>query len=259
MTPTNTETVAAPNPSLIKVNRPAQRVHVPRLFSWLFGGFAGLALMGLTLPVTNSTCMKGVQTKALMQAKQVGLALKLFAADHDGAYPCCGVPQEMTATPTDSNTAFACLFPAYTTSETLFANKLSAYQTAVPDNVIDSPYTGVPKETLQPGENVYAYVMGLTDADDPHTPLVADGTDGTGFYNGTQSAWGGVWKGIRAVVIHLDNSGALEPLAGPSDARFVASPAPAIPGHAPGTNLLDFARSGRDFRLLDPAIGPRRR
>ena len=66
----------------------------------------------------------------------------------------------MTNAPADSNTAFACLFPIYTQSESLFANKYSAYQTRVPDNVIDPPYTVSPVKTLEPGENVYGYVMG---------------------------------------------------------------------------------------------------
>ncbi len=64
--------------------------------------------------------------------------------------------------------------------------------------MIDPLYTGVPKETLQPGENVYAYVMGLTDADDPRTPLVVDGTDGAGFYNANSIGLGrGLERGPR--------------------------------------------------------------
>ena len=37
----------------------------------------------------NSVQIKGSQTKALAQCKQIGLALKLFAGDNDG-----GLPQE---------------------------------------------------------------------------------------------------------------------------------------------------------------------
>ena len=49
--------------------------------------------------------------------------------------------------------------PTYTQSEAIFSNKLSAYQTSIPDGVI------IPKqECLKPGENVYGYVMGLTDS-----------------------------------------------------------------------------------------------
>ena len=245
-------------PELIKITRPAKSIHVPDLLAWLVIGFVLFVFVVLALPGGSRVQVRGIQTKALVQAKQVGLALRLFADDHNGVYPRRGVPVEMTAAPTDSNTVFACLFPTYITSETIFGNKLSAYQTAQPDNVIDPVYTGQPKETLQPGENVYAYVMGLTDHDDPRTPLVADGTGGTGFYNSDATARGGTWKGARAIIINLDNSGMLANLTGPSDARFVAAPTPAVPGHVPGTNLLDFSHAGTDQRLLDPAVGPRR-
>ncbi len=253
------KTVVPPTPELIKVFRPAKHIHVPDLLAWLIIGFVLFVFIIVALPGGSHVQIRGVQTKSLAQAKQIGLALKLFAADHDGAYPRRGVPEEMTATPKDANAAFACLFPTYVTSETIFGNRLSTYQTGTgPDNVIDLAYSGAPKETLQPGENVYGYVMGLTDKDDPRTPLVADGTDGMGFYCSNPSTRGGIWGGAKAIVIRLDNSGGLETLTGPSDARFVTSPTPPIPGHAPGSNLLDFSRAGTDQRLLDPAIGPRR-
>ena len=138
------------------------------------------------------------------------MALKLFASDHDGKYPGQGVPVEMTKAPTTSNAAFACLFPTYVTSETIFGNRLSAYQTRQPDNVYDHSYTGTPVKTLEAGENVYAYISGLTDSSDPRSPQVVDGPDGTLFYNSTPTKRGGVWGGKGAVVIRLDNSGQME-------------------------------------------------
>ena len=44
-------------------------------------------LAGIALPVFNAVQMKGQQVKALAEAKQVGLACKLYAGDHDGKYP----------------------------------------------------------------------------------------------------------------------------------------------------------------------------
>jgi prepilin-type N-terminal cleavage/methylation domain-containing protein len=171
-------------------------------------------LAGIALPVFNSVQVKGSQTKALAQAKQIGLALKLFAADNDGVYPKSGTPTLLTSVQY-ANDAFAPLFPTYTQSETIFGNKLSAYQTTTPDNVIDNPYTGTRTQTLKQGENVYAYMMGLTDASNPSSPLVFDGpADVSGDYTQTQSAKGGVWSGTKAVVIHLDNSGGLDTLTG---------------------------------------------
>lgn len=194
----------------------------------------------------------GKQTMSLAYAKQIGLALKLFAGDHDGKYPGQGVPVEMAKAPATSNAAFASLFPTYTTSERIFGNSLSAYQTHPPDDVIDpGEYTGKPVKTLEPGENAYAYVAGLTEKSDPNAPIVLDGTDGTGFYNSTPAVRGGVWEGKKAVVIHLDNSGSLETLTGRENTRY-------IPVNLPGrpSNLLDLSWLGNDVHLLNPAVAP---
>jgi len=96
-------------------------------------------LAGIALPVFNSVQIKGAQTKALAQAKQIGLALKLFASDNDGTYPTTNVPTGMT-TPGDSNTAFSALFPTYTQNETIFWNKLALgfAHAAPPDNRLDN-------------------------------------------------------------------------------------------------------------------------
>ncbi len=127
--------------------------------------------------------------------------------------------------------------------------------------MIDQPYTGTPKETLEPGENVYGYVMGLTIGDNPSTPLVMDGTDGTGHYQSDRRKRGGVWEGKKAVVIRLDNSGTLENLAGPDDARFIPGRAESTPGPtcSPPPTSWPVPHFGRDVTLLDPAVGPRRR
>lgn len=254
----NTEPIPDQNPPFIKIAPPPVEkakgcLYSFHLFRWLFAGFVVFVLVGLGLPTTGGVQVKGMQTKSLAQAKQISMALKMFADDHGGNYPRLDIPTQMTTRPTDSNAAFACLFPEYLESENIFANRLSVYQTALPDNKIDRLYTGKPKETLQPGENVYGYVMGLTAEDDPNTPLVVDGTDGTGHYNRDPKKRGGVWKGERAIVIRLDTSGAVETLAGPDDARFVPKEKPDV------GSIFDFSHTGKDLRLLDPAVGPRRR
>ena len=158
----------------------------------------------------------------------------------------------MKGAPQNSNQAFACLFPIYTTSEPIFGNKLSAYQTGKgPDNVIDNPYTGHPVETLRPGENVYGYVMGLTDNANPNAPLVVDGTDGSGHYNKVEGIRGGTWKEGKAIVIHLDNSGGIENLRGPDNTLYIPR------FNDPSKNALETSYLGKDVRYLDPAVtGP---
>ncbi len=62
----------------------------------LVTGYIGLAVFalfflgliaGIALPVFNQVQIKAQQVKALAEAKQVGLACKLYAGDHDGKYP----------------------------------------------------------------------------------------------------------------------------------------------------------------------------
>lgn len=167
-------------------------------------------LAGIALPVFNSVQVRGSQTKSLAQAKQVGLALKLFAGDNDGSYPKKDVPDGLTPSAGDSNSCFASLFPTYTQSETIFGNKL-AYGAKTPDNSLDkAPQTYPSTKTLATGENVYAYVAGLNDASNPASPIVADGfKDANGTYSKVQGK-GGVWLAQKAVVIRIDNSGTLE-------------------------------------------------
>ena len=128
--------------------------------------------------------------------------------------------------------------------------------------MIDNPYTGAPVETLQPGENVYGYVAGLTES----SPMLvscrwsSDGTDGTGHYRPRpDEARGGTWNGTKAIVIRLDGSGSVEPLTGPDNARYLSNHAAPLPGQAPETNLLDFSHVGAGIRLLDPTVDPRQR
>lgn len=223
------------------------------LLSWLFAAFVSVILIILLYPAGQGIQVHSPQVKAMAQAKQIGLALKLFACDHDGQYPKQGVPAELKDLPRSSNEDFACLFPTYVTSERIFGNRLSAYQTGQgPDDRIDNPYTGKPVQTLRPGENVYGYVEGLNDsADNPGTPIVLDGTDGRGYFNTAEGIRGGTWKeGKRAVVIRMDNSGTIEKLRGRDNTLYLPQAA------HPENNLLDLRFLPKGTRYLDPAVAP---
>ena len=106
---------------------------------------------------------------------------------------------------------------------------------------------------LKPGENVYSYIMGVTAGMPPGTPLIVDGTDGTGSgrYTTQQGALGGTWNGTKAIIIHLDNSAAIENLQTAGDARYVAKP-----GNS-SENLLSPEALGPKLRLLEPAVEPK--
>lgn len=192
-------------------------------------------LAGIALPVFNSVQIRGSQTKSLAQIKQIGLALKLFAGDNDGSYPSKGNPTALANDPATANDAFAALFPTYMTSEKVFANKLVA-TSKTPDEKIDNPYKGTRSDTLKQGENVYGYMLGLTDASSANAPLVFDNCSANGTYSNVPGAAGSVWAGTKAICIRLDNSGTVETL-------NTDSPAAA---YIKGTNL-----SGTTVNLLD--------
>lgn len=169
-------------------------------------------LAGIALPVFNTVQIKGSQTKSLAQAKQVGLALKLFAGDNDGTYPCKLTPTALAAEPATANDAFAPLFPQYLTSEVIFANKLVT-GSKTPDNAYEPSYTGNRGKTLATGENVYAYMTNLTEASYASAPIIFDSPAGiNGFYTNAVGVKGSIWGGTKAVCIRIDNSGALENL-----------------------------------------------
>ncbi len=213
----------------------------------------------MSIPAFSETSDKVYRAKSLMQAKQIGLALKLFAGDNDGDYPNDGVPDRLQQTGHVQRRLRRVVPELYLSSETIFGDELSAYQTRKPDNVIDQTYTGKPGRTLEPGENVYGYMMGLTDYSNPAAPLVFDGTDGTGYYTSDAKARGGVGGGVEAIVIRLDNSGVIEPLAGPPNLRFVPLGkvlAEKLDGQARRQPARRQALRARRAVRLDPAIDP---
>ena len=57
--------------------------HVP-LVQGLVGGFVLIVLVVVAIPALSQMAEQDGRTKALAQAKQIGLALKLFSGDNDG-------------------------------------------------------------------------------------------------------------------------------------------------------------------------------
>ncbi|MBS0658036.1 MAG: type II secretion system protein [Verrucomicrobia bacterium] len=170
-------------------------------------------LAGIALPAYTSVQEKAAQTKTLAQAKQIGLTLKLYAGDNDGVFPSKQLDpntgQPGTADVTNSNEAFRQVFPQYLTQEKIFwVGKSKWCKPTAPDENISST-----TQILAAGENHFAYVAGLTDTSPASWPLVADGfAGGTGSqadatYSKDPSATGGVWKGLKAIIVRVDQSG----------------------------------------------------
>lgn len=185
-------------------------------------------LAGIALPVYNGVTERANQTKTLAQAKQIGLALKLYASDNDGMFPSKVRGEDGTLTDaeiTSSNQAFRQLFPNYVNQEKIFYVGKSKFTPKPPD---ENTTAG---NVLKAGENHFAYVTNLTDTSNAAFPLVADGFAKTGSdpaYTDVEDAKGGVWKGRKAVVLRVDQSAEILSLGTSGAMKFKA----ARPGNA---------------------------
>ncbi len=169
-------------------------------------------LASIALPVFNGVTERANQTKDLSNAKQVGVALKLFASDNNGFYPSKQPAVDYNGAadtlPTLSNDAFWWLFPNYLQSEDVFTVASSKWTPKNADNKLDAAGSGSRVDTLKAGENTYAYVAGLTDTSNPAFPLLCDGfTTTIPVYDTNKSNQGGVWAAKKAIVVFCDASG----------------------------------------------------
>jgi len=174
-------------------------------------------LAGIAVPVFTAVQTKAAQAKALSNARQIALALRLYASDHSGIFPSYTLNQGQPTTTTvaNSNEAFAQLFPAYIGQEAIFWLSKSAFCSPTPPNEqMDNPPVDPPVLTLASKENEWAYVLCLNDSSNPSVPLIADGFNSRGshIYTKDQSLPGGVWKGANAIVVHVDSSVDLLPV-----------------------------------------------
>jgi prepilin-type N-terminal cleavage/methylation domain-containing protein len=174
-------------------------------------------LASIAVPAFTGVQERAAQTKALNNAKQIGLSCKIFAQDNNGGYPTYTLDANLKPTTTqvsDSNTAFAQLIPDYLQTEDIFWLAKSKWcSTSPPDGRYDNPQLSSPAQTLVEGENEWALVLGLSDTSNSSYPLIANGfTDGgqtSHQYSIDQSEKGGVWKGKKAIVVRCDTSAAV--------------------------------------------------
>ncbi len=177
-------------------------------------------LASIALPVFSSVQERGKQTKDMSNGKQIVLALKQFAIDHNGVFPN-KIP-DVVSTDYDSGTnnltannvsndAFWWLFPNYLTSEDIFSVGGSAWSPNPPNNILDPSTATSRADTLAGGECGYEYITALNDTANPQFPLVMDAGIAPGEanveYTNVQSDPGGIWKGKKAIIIFVDGSG----------------------------------------------------
>ena len=207
------------------------------------------------LPLAISLAQKrDKQIKDLLNGRQIALALKNFATDHDGDFPnkepCADYTTAVELTGANkSNDAFWWLFPIYLTGEDVFTVRGSAWSPSVPDERLDAVGSADRIDTLRQGECAYLYVTGLNESSNPEFPLLADA--GTGedvtVYTKNGREKGGVWRGKKAIIVFVDGSGrimAVDDRTTPT-AAFVKRP-----GHA--YSIFDSGASTSDDPWLMP-------
>jgi prepilin-type N-terminal cleavage/methylation domain-containing protein len=198
-------------------------------------------LASIAVPAFSGVQVRAAQTKALSNAKQIGLACKQFAIDNNGLYPTYQYVASGNGTTlaTTSNDAFTNLLPTYLTTISVFWLSKSGFctpaQPSDPTQAAMASGQGLPDGSSL---NEWAYVPDLYDTSTSTYPLIADGFAGTASshaYTATQTAPGGVWKGAQAIVVFVDDSAKVMKTQ-PSNLE--------IPGGADGTDLFETSQSG---------------
>jgi prepilin-type N-terminal cleavage/methylation domain-containing protein len=163
-------------------------------------------LAGAAMPVYAIVMRNARMNAAMQNARQVGMALRLYANDYDGAYPLKkNTYDEEIVT---SNDAFRSLIPTYLDNEKVFTATGSKTGGSA-DNKMDTA-----AQILEAGENHWAYISGLNSGSNSNWPLIVDHTDGSGTYSKKENTLGGTWVGTKTAVIFTDGSARLVPLLG---------------------------------------------
>ena len=161
-------------------------------------------LAGFALPVFSNAQKRGRLTDQLSNAKQVNLALKMYAGDNGGAFPSTDSAGTALTSGSTSNTAFGNLVPKYSSSKKIFINKSSAW-CKVP--AVDTAATA---NTVGSNQNDFAYINNLVETSDARFPLIFNSPNSAAItYTNDTSAKGGVWGGTDAIIGLADGSARL--------------------------------------------------
>ena len=197
-------------------------------------------LAGIAAPSLSTAMINGKIAAATSAARQVGVGLRVFAQDNDGAYPADR--DEKGQDISTSNDALRQLVPTYVDNESVFAVASSPVGKRA-DNDISSP-----SSILGRGENHWAYIAGLSTSSNSAWPILVDHTNGAGKYTDKETEPGGTWKGTKTIVVRTDNSAQAVKLMGSGQQRY-------LPRHdKKEKNALDLADyMGEGAKLLEPA------
>jgi hypothetical protein len=122
-------------------------------------------------PVRGRFSERGSITKGISNCRQICMALKLYAADHDGAYPDDSLTKTRSA-----NAAFRRMFQdEIIDAEPVFGCPYSPFN---PDGKIGTKQDNF-KEAMAPGENHWMMTAGLSTSKPEGIPLVYENAMGT--------------------------------------------------------------------------------
>ena len=148
-----------------------------RLPQLLLAAVCAVLVIGLVMPTLGVVPDKANQAATADNCRQILVALKLYANDHDGNYPDVDESESMT-----SNDAFALLIrEGFLKDERIFGAKSSKYY---PDNDIGDP-PNYPK-VLEAGENHWAMTKDVTSNSAQKLPLI--------FENPAAAGWPPAWN-----------------------------------------------------------------
>jgi prepilin-type N-terminal cleavage/methylation domain-containing protein len=166
-------------------------------------------LASLAMPVYGTVTEKGNITKTINNAKQIFLALKVYASDNDGRYPDSAKDDTgKSIDAKDSNTVFRQLFIAnILADERIFNSPASPF--IADGNIGTAPSFD---KALDKGENHWAMMGGLNDSASPGSPVVfenaktSDADPAWDTKSVGKSTKGRVWSGPSIVVGLNDGS-----------------------------------------------------
>lgn len=198
----------------LKITLPVQK-HTHNTLSNRVRLAAGFTLIELLVVITiigilatlaptaiTNVMLAATRARALNSARNIGMALKTYANDNEGAFP----PADSSAADAFSKSLLA---KGYITDKKQFFVKGSKY-TPVKDR--DTQNSGDQKK-LSEDENHWAYMAKLDDSGNGRWPLLFDGPNSAeGKYSDKKTEKGGVWEGKVAIVVRLDGSASAETL-----------------------------------------------
>jgi prepilin-type N-terminal cleavage/methylation domain-containing protein len=221
-------------------------VKIPRTLKRFLRGFTLIELLvvigiiallaSIAVPAFTGVQIRAAQTKAMSNAKQIGLACKQFAVDNNGLYPTYTGTSNTTEVAT-SNDAFTQLLPTYLQTISLFWLSKSPFctpsQPLDPTQTLMSQGSGLP---IGASNNEWAYVPACYDTSSSTWPLIADGfaTLSSHVYTAVQTTPGGIWKGNQAIVIFVDDSAKV----------IKCNSSYGVPGGADNLDLFETTQTG---------------